>query len=478
MIGLPANGRMFLRGMRLLPPRAGMMATITRVRGSRQHRQKLLYDAVLLRFGQAGIERERERARVVSLCVRELARPKSQAAEIGLGVNRYVVHVHADPGRVQSRKCLGARATGRLLVPADDVEMPRRRTGRIAPGKTEPAIREQQAVTFGERGPSPNILGEPLDLAAAERGLDVGHAIIPAELEHLIIPGAVGLALHARRVVGGAVRADALHPCRELRIVGQRGPALPGGDDLDRMKAEDGDIRKAATADRLPEILAADGVRGILDDTEAVAVGKRTDAAHVARLAGEMHRHHDLRQAPVGLRLLELGLERVRAHVAAAQIDVDKVDLGAAVEPANGRGDEGVRGGPQPVSAPQSERKTGDVQRRGGAVDGNRVPAPATVRQCALEPGNRGPLGQPVRTQHRYDRVDVLRPDVLSAIRDVGRVQIRPSASGLSSIHVRSSAIDIHWLLVSDAYTKPSGTVRPALIRLLLPDAWMAGTIL
>ena len=26
MIGMPANSRMFLRGIRLLPPRAGMMA--------------------------------------------------------------------------------------------------------------------------------------------------------------------------------------------------------------------------------------------------------------------------------------------------------------------------------------------------------------------------------------------------------------------------------------------------------------------
>lgn len=40
MIGLPANGRMFLRGMRLLPPRAGMIATFIRApwRGRRRPR--------------------------------------------------------------------------------------------------------------------------------------------------------------------------------------------------------------------------------------------------------------------------------------------------------------------------------------------------------------------------------------------------------------------------------------------------------
>src|SRR5262249_38611232 len=160
MIGLPANRRIFLRGMRLLPPRAGMMATITRVRGSHQHRHELLDDAVLLRFGKAGMEREREGARVVSLGVRELARPESQVAEIGLDVQRYVVNVDADPCRAQSRKCLGAREAGRRLVPADDVEMPRRCTVRIAAGKSEPAVREQPAVALGERGSLPDVFVE------------------------------------------------------------------------------------------------------------------------------------------------------------------------------------------------------------------------------------------------------------------------------------------------------------------------------
>src|SRR5262249_25780240 len=104
MIGLPANDRVCLCGVRLLPPRAGMTATITRSGGSCQHRRELLHDAVLLRFGQARIKRERKRARIVSLGVRELARPKTQAAEIGLGVQRYVVHVDADLCRAQSRK--------------------------------------------------------------------------------------------------------------------------------------------------------------------------------------------------------------------------------------------------------------------------------------------------------------------------------------------------------------------------------------
>jgi hypothetical protein len=48
----------------------------------------------------------------------------------------------------------------------------------------------------------------------------------------------------------------------------------------------------------------------------------------------------------------------------ALRVDVDEIDLGAAVARGIGRGDEGDRAGPQAVARPQAERQAGDVQPR------------------------------------------------------------------------------------------------------------------
>ncbi len=47
-----------------------------------------------------------------------------------------------------------------------------------------------------------------------------------------------------------------------------------------------------------------------------------------------MHRHDDLRQPPLPFGDLQLRRQRIDAHIPGAQIDVDEVDLGAAIEPA------------------------------------------------------------------------------------------------------------------------------------------------
>ena len=68
--------------------------------------------------------------------------------------------------------------------------------------------------------------------------------------------------------------AQAGHARGKFGVVGQRGAAFAGGDDLDRMETEDGDVAVAAVADRGAEIFAADGVRGVLDDAKTITFAR------------------------------------------------------------------------------------------------------------------------------------------------------------------------------------------------------------
>ena len=54
-------------------------------------------------------------------------------------------------------------------------------------------------------------------------------------------------------------------------------------------------------------------------------------AVHVARLAGKVDRNHDLRQSAAALPPGQLRFQQPRAHVVGARIDVDEVDVRAAV---------------------------------------------------------------------------------------------------------------------------------------------------
>ena len=182
------------------------------------------------------------------------------------------------------------------------------------------------------------------------------------------------------------------------------------------MEAEHGDIAIGAAADRPAPIGRADGVGGILDHPDAVARGQRRDLRHVAGLAGEVHRHHNLRQAAGPLGLDQTRLERGHAHAAARRVDVDEVHRRAEVERAVGRGHEAVGRGPETVAGAQPQRLAGAMQGRGGAGEGDGVSRLATGRHRRLEARHRRPLGQEVRAQHLDHRGDVGLVDLLAAI--------------------------------------------------------------
>ncbi len=155
--------------------------------------------------------------------------------------------------------------------------------------------------------------------------------------------------------------ASQAHALGQRVVVGHGQAALGGGDDLDGVEAEDGDVGVAAVADGLALVAAADGVRGVLDDAEAVALGEAGDALHVAALPCEMDRHDDLGKPPRGFSLGQLGRQGGDAEVVGPRIDIDEIDVGAAVARAVGAGQEGVSRAPEHVARTQFEGHAGDV---------------------------------------------------------------------------------------------------------------------
>src|SRR6476646_8708076 len=193
--------------------------------------------------------------------------------------------------------------------------------------------------------------------------MQVGHAVVEAELLLLVIPCAVGRMRDVGRVARDAVRAQILHALREPRVTGERGAPLAGGDDLYRMEAEHRDVAVLAAANRLAAVAGAERVRGVLDDAEAVALAERADRGHLARLTAQVYRDDDLGQPLCLPRGLEFLRERRDAHVVAFGVDVYEVHVGAAVARAVGAGDERDRAGPDKIAGTDVEGEASEMQR-------------------------------------------------------------------------------------------------------------------
>ena len=114
------EGRRFLRGTRLLPPRAGI--TAMRGRCSCQHRSQHAHHAIRCAGVSAGNSGS-ERARVVALGGGKVAAREAKPLVVGLGVDGDVVHVDADAGLAQRGEGLAAHRRARR-VDLDGVEVP------------------------------------------------------------------------------------------------------------------------------------------------------------------------------------------------------------------------------------------------------------------------------------------------------------------------------------------------------------------
>ena len=126
---------------------------------------------------------------------------------------------------------------------------------------------------LGVRGrdlaPTGDDLGQPAELDDADRGLQVGHPVVVADLEVLLrrrqdagVPGGRG---DAHRVLAQAARARG-----PLGVRRGEHAALAGGDDLARVERPRGDVR--ARTDGPAAVGRAGAARGVLDHDDAARV--------------------------------------------------------------------------------------------------------------------------------------------------------------------------------------------------------------
>ena len=129
------------------------------------------------------MKRDRDGARVMRLRVRILTRPEAELAVIGMEVRRNIVDVDADVGGAQRGEgsCAAPLNVGRVQL--DDIEMPCGRTVRIAATAADQgkSARSGDSVRLVAPALAPRSRRPPM-LAAPQRGLDVRHAVVPAEL--------------------------------------------------------------------------------------------------------------------------------------------------------------------------------------------------------------------------------------------------------------------------------------------------------
>ena len=154
---------MFLRGMRLLPPRAGMTARyILFPYQALQRLANYADDMVLLRLCQPREQWNRYRPIIVALCIREIAALEAKARIIGLSVYRYVMDIRTNLRRAQSVKQSGARHVRARVVDFDGIKVPRRYAVVHAAWGQERQAFKQHVVPIRQVDPASMHFVQPL----------------------------------------------------------------------------------------------------------------------------------------------------------------------------------------------------------------------------------------------------------------------------------------------------------------------------
>src|SRR6056297_3947078 len=234
-------------------------------------------DAGLLLPRELRMQWKRQRALIIGFGLGAVPVAKAERAVIGLRVDRDVVDVHADPVLAQHVKEAQAQrgAIRQRRIKLHRIEMQRRALRRVTLLQAQGQVFKRLVISPGAVMALFDEAAQTLDLAGAKRGLQVRHAIVQAQVELLVIPGAVGVTGHAAGIAGDAVTSKHLKAVRQRIVARGDDAAFCGGDDLDRVKGKHAGIRIAAIADRGAVITGADRVRGVFDDAKAIFIGQR-----------------------------------------------------------------------------------------------------------------------------------------------------------------------------------------------------------
>src|SRR5690606_35759585 len=106
---------------------------------------------------------------------------------------------------------------------------------------------------------------ESLQLNQPNRSHDVAHVITPTLFDHIKLPASLSAISHIR-ITHDPQQASVLGLPENLPILGDDATAFPGGDVLDTVEAETGDV--ADGTDPLSIPFRTEGVGRIFDDAQ------------------------------------------------------------------------------------------------------------------------------------------------------------------------------------------------------------------
>ena len=214
---------------------------------------------------------------------------------------------------------------------------------------------------------------QTLQLGQAQAGLHVGHAVVVA---HLIV--------QKLQYVGLGLGGQMLGVLGPVSVVGHDHAARTGGDDLVAVEAVTADIADGArklTGKRPGGAAGAQGLGGILNQNQVIALGNGRQAGHIGHVAENMD---DFQRLDVGAGLFVVQLIAAQLAVVRTEI-LHRVGVNAqAVVAANENrlgphiagqrvdgGDKGQRRHNDLVPAGDARRHCGQVQRAGTGVAGH-----------------------------------------------------------------------------------------------------------
>ncbi len=235
-------------------------------------------------------------------------------------------------------------------------------------------------------------------LAQAQGGLKIGQSVVIAQIRHLVVPGTGRRALVV--ISAEPVVPKTPHQLGQRLVAGGDHSAFAGGDRLDRVEAEGGQVGQAAH--RLAPLGGPQGMRSVVDQDEIVLSGDPPERPVVARLAGEVDR--DDRPRPGGDPNLDLG----RVQEQGLGVHVGEDGRSPLIDHAIGGGRKRDRRHDHLVPRPDPQSEHRRVQRRRPAADGHPVGRAHVPGHCPLKALHRRAGGQPLGPQHRGDQLDIV----------------------------------------------------------------------
>src|SRR5579871_1807503 len=138
-------------------------------------------------------------------------------------MDRDIMDLYPDPALLERLEDGAPRAAEPLLVEPQRIEVVRgAEAGRLGRRHHRRQIGERAVVARGDLPPALDEARQLGELRATERALQIGDAVVPAELDHLVVPGAF-----ARPALGGvlgdAVAAQAQQAAIERLAAGGDG---------------------------------------------------------------------------------------------------------------------------------------------------------------------------------------------------------------------------------------------------------------